>query len=95
MVITKITYKRKPKAPCISLDQPGRLRVSNLMALFNVSHQTVYKRIDDGGIPKPDGYDLMHLTSGRPGRPYWFTETIRPLVTPPGLPASHVKKDAP
>lgn len=51
------------------------------MALLSISHQTVYKRIHDGGIPKPDGYDLMHLVSGPQGRPYWFTETIRPLVT--------------
>jgi len=68
----KITYRRKPVPPIIALDQPGRLRFANLMALFGLSHQSVYSRIKKGLIPPPDGYD---------GKlPYWYTATIRPLL---------------
>lgn len=73
--VERITYKRKPVAPQISLDQPGRLRFANLMALLSISHQTLYGRIASGDVPPPDGYD------GR--RPYWFCSTIRPLLEKP------------
>lgn len=70
-----ITKKRsghtKAKAPTISLDQPGRLRVANLMALFNKSHSALYADLAMGRVPKPDGRDR---------RPYWNTETIRKLL---------------
>lgn len=62
----------RPEAPTISLDQPGRLRVANLMHLLNVSHAHLYKGITCNRYPKPDGYD------GR--RPYWKTETIREFL---------------
>lgn len=68
----KVTYRRSPRAPLIAITQPGRLRFANLMALLNVSHQTVYSRIKTGDIPPPDGYD---------GRlPFWYTESVRPLL---------------
>jgi hypothetical protein len=70
----KVTYKRKPVAPLISIDQPGRLRFAHLMALLSVSHQTIYARIKTGQIPAPDGYDGV--------RPYWNTRTIRALLDP-------------
>lgn len=64
----------KARAPLIKLDQPGRLRVAHLMALYGVSHSTIYQRISDGAYPKPDGYD---------GRcPFWKTETIRNHIDP-------------
>ena len=63
------TKKVKPLAPEISLFQPGRLRVNNLMSLFGVSRTTLYTGINGGRYPEPDGKD---------GRiPYWNTETIR------------------
>lgn len=65
------------KAPIISLDQPGRLRMANLMAIFACSHTTIYQRIKRGEFPKPDGYDLPHRPVGKQGRPYWNTATIR------------------
>lgn len=65
----KPRYPRRGKAPIISLDQPGRLRIENLMALYSVCHQTLYERLKTGAIPKADGYD------GR--RPYWNTATIK------------------
>lgn len=65
------------RAPIISLDQPGRLRMANLMAIFGCSHTTIYQRIKRGEFPKPDGYDLPHRPVGKQGRPYWNTATIR------------------
>ncbi len=68
----RVVYKRRPVAPLISIDQPGRLRFANLMALLGVSHQTIYSRIARGDIPPPDGYD---------GKlPFWYCSTIRPLL---------------
>lgn len=71
-VTARVSYRRKPLAPLISLDQPGRLRFANLMALLSVSHQTLYSQIKGGSVPHPDGYDG--------NRPYWFTSTIKPLL---------------
>ncbi|RYF30967.1 MAG: hypothetical protein EOO23_03870 [Comamonadaceae bacterium] len=64
--------RRRPIPPIISLDQPGRLRIANLMALLSISHQSVYVRLRTGKIPPPDGND---------GRPYWNTATIKQLLT--------------
>lgn len=60
------------RAPNISLDQPGRLRVVNVMALLCVSHATLYKGMKAGRYPQPDGYDGA--------RPYWKTATIREFL---------------
>lgn len=60
-----IRYKPLP----VPLDQPARLRVGHLMLLYLCSHTTVYVRLRQGHIPKPDGRDP---------RPYWLTSTIRP-----------------
>lgn len=58
-----------PEAPIISLDQPGRLRVRHLCALFSTSRPTFYVRLRAGLLPRPDGYD---------GRfPWWSTATVR------------------
>ena len=69
---TKSPKRRQPAAPLISLDQPGRLRFPNVMALLAISHQTLYKRMSAGLAPKPDGYDGV--------RPYWNTKTIRDFL---------------
>lgn len=78
----KPTKKSAVKAvvPLVPLTQPGRLRVGNLKALFNCSHTTIYQWIKDGEIPKPDGYDYPGRPIGKQGRPYWFNETILPMV---------------
>ena len=61
-----------PRAPIVPLDQPGRLRVANLLALFNCSHTTFYDRMKQGVYPKPDGRD---------GRvPFWKTSTIKAIL---------------
>ena len=75
------TFKKKrsghtiAKAPTISLDQPGRLRVAHVMALFSLSHSALYSRLHNPDpkfrFPKPDGYDP---------RPFWNTEGIRLLL---------------
>jgi len=62
----------KAKAPTISLDQPGRLRVGHLLSLCSISHTKLYDGLKTGRYPKPDGYD------GK--MPYWRTETIRQLL---------------
>lgn len=62
----------KPKAPIITLAQEGRLRVCHLLAIFGVSHSTLYAGIKSGRYPKPSGFD---------GKiPYWNTETIRQFL---------------
>lgn len=58
--------------PMISLDQPGRLRVGNLMAIFNVSHATLYAGLKSGRYPKADGRDGNF--------PYWNTNSIRDFL---------------
>lgn len=59
----------RPRQPAISLDQPGRLRVANLLALLNVSHSTLYAGIKSGRYPNADGRDGSF--------PYWNTATIK------------------
>ena len=62
----------RPTAPAIRIDQPGRLRVGNLLALFGVCHATFYARLKQGLYPKPDGYD---------GRlPFWKTATVKAFL---------------
>jgi hypothetical protein len=62
----------KPRKPLTSIDQAGRQRTCNLMALFGVSRPTVYRWMDAGKLPKPDGWVGRH--------PYWLNETLRPYV---------------
>lgn len=62
----------KAKPPSISLNEPGRLRVCNLLALFGVSHSTLYTRLKAGDYPPPDGYDRKS--------PYWKTSTVKKLL---------------
>lgn len=53
------------RAPLISLDQPGRLRVAHLLAILGISHSTLYAGLKTGRYPQPDGRD---------GKlPYWRT----------------------
>ncbi len=59
----------RARPPMISLDQPGRLRVGNLMAILNISHATLYAGLKTGRYPKPDGRDGNF--------PYWNTASIR------------------
>lgn len=80
-VIQKVSkHARKAAPPLMPLDQPGRLRVCHLMWLFSISHTTLYNRIAEGILPPPDGYDMPNRPKGQQGRPYWNTETIRPLL---------------
>ena len=67
----RMTHAR-PTVPSISLDEHGRLYVGDVVHLLRISSSTLYPGIKNGRYPKPDG------RVGR--RPYWFTETIRPLV---------------
>ena len=61
-----------PRPPTLNIDEPGWLRVGNLLHLLQISHSTLYSGIKSGRYPPPDGRD------GR--RPYWLTSTVRPLV---------------
>jgi len=62
----------KPKAPTISLDQEGRLRVAHVLAILGVSHATFYAGIKKKRYPKPSGYD---------GKlPYWSTSAIKAFL---------------
>lgn len=81
MAVTFVTEHRTPsqgrghtraKAPSISLDKPGRLRVAHLLSLLGISHSTLYSGIATGRYPRPDGHD---------GKlPFWRTETIRSFL---------------
>ena len=62
----------RPRQPEISLDQPGRLRVANLLAIFNVSHSTLYAGVKRGRYPSPDGWDGNF--------PFWKTSTIKKFL---------------
>lgn len=62
----------KAKAYLGSLNEPGRFRIANWMAILNLSHSAIYERWKhhfyyDHPLPPPDGYDP---------RPYWHTETV-------------------
>jgi hypothetical protein len=77
VAITSLTKRKKtghtrPRQPLISLDQEGRLRVANLLAILNVSHSTFSAGVKSGRYPPPDGYDRK--------MPWWSTTTVRPLV---------------
>lgn len=58
-----------PRPPVIDLNQPGRLRTANILALVGISHATLYARMRSGAIPRPDGKDGGLL--------YWKTQTIK------------------
>ena len=62
----------KVLTPPAELSDLTRLRVGHLMKLFALSHSSVYKRVQSGQIPRPDGYDNR--------RPYWRTSTVRPFL---------------
>ena len=73
------TKRREPqrvraRAPRISLEQSGRLRASNLLAVLGISHSTLYTGLKIGRYPKPDGRD------GK--MPFWHTQTIREFLKP-------------
>ena len=58
----------KPRPVPAGLEDDVRLRSGQVMTLFGISHSTLYQRMRDGKIPKPDGHD---------GRPYWRQRTFR------------------
>lgn len=62
----------RAKAPLVNLSEPGRLRVSNVMALLNISHSTLYAGIKTGRYPSSDGRDGKF--------PYWKTNTIKEFL---------------
>lgn len=62
----------KPALPTIDINGPGRLRVKHVLALFAVSHSTLYSWMAQGKFPKPDGHQ------GR--MPFWNTDTIRLML---------------
>jgi hypothetical protein len=62
----------RPRPPEISLEQTGRLRVANLLAILNVSHSTFYAGVKSGRYPSPDGRDGSF--------PFWRTSTIRAFL---------------
>ena len=67
-----------PKAPAISLDQPGWLRVGNVLAVLGISHTRLYAGLKPKAgetasrYPAPDGYDGKS--------PYWKTSTIKAFL---------------
>lgn len=70
---SRSSSRSRAKAPQIDLNQPGRLSVGNMLALFNVSAATFYAGIKSGRYPQPDGYD------GR--KPFWKTGTALAALT--------------
>lgn len=68
------SHTRAQPLTFVDLDKPGRLRVGHLLTLFSVSHSTLYKHIQLGHIPPPDGKSGL--------RPYWNTATVREALSP-------------
>lgn len=62
----------RPRQPTIGLDQIGRLRVANMLAILNVSHSTLYAGLKSGRYPPPDGRDG--------GMPFWNTATVKKFL---------------
>ncbi len=60
------------RAPVISLDHCGRLRVAHLLAIFGISHATLYAGLKTGRYPPRDGYDGKF--------PYWKTGSIKAFL---------------
>lgn len=75
-VVQHQRYRQKghvlPRAPIISLMQPGRLQTAHVLALCSISHSTLYVRQAQGLFPKPDGKDGS--------KNFWKTETIREFL---------------
>ena len=57
--------KARPVPAC--LEDDVRIRTGQVMTAYGVAHSTMYQRMRDGKIPRPDGDD---------GRPWWWTRTI-------------------
>jgi hypothetical protein len=62
----------KGRMPLIDINQEGRYRVSNLIAILGVSHSTLYAGIKNGRYPEPDGWDGV--------MPYWKTQTVKKFL---------------
>ena len=62
----------QPRQPAISLEQTGRLRVANMLAILNVSHATFYAGLKTGRYPSHDGKDGSF--------PYWMTSSIKSFL---------------
>lgn len=58
----------QPKAPLISLDQPGRLLTCHVLALSGWSHSTLYVRIKAKQFPEPQKDGRIN---------FWKTATVR------------------
>lgn len=58
----------KPRAPLISLNQPGRLYTGHVLAVANFSASSLFQRIKEGRWPAPhrDGH-----------RNYWHTHEVK------------------
>jgi hypothetical protein len=58
----------KPRAPLISLDQPGRFYTGNVLAVANFSASSLFQRIKEGRWPAPhrDGH-----------RNFWHTHEVK------------------
>lgn len=66
------------RSPMLSVREPGRLRIRDVMAYFGISRSSVYVRIKDERLPAPDGGDPY---------PFWFTETVRPFLERGSVPS--------
>lgn len=69
---TKKSGHTRPRRPEISLNDAGRLRVANMLAILNISHSTLYEGLKRGRYPSPDGRDGNF--------PYWKTSTIKSFL---------------
>ena len=58
----------------VDREKAYKVRVGQVLTLFEISHSTLYERIKRGALPKPDGKDT---------RPFWWKETLVALM--PGV----------
>lgn len=62
----------RPKPPLISLDEPGRLRTSHVLAVTGWSHSTLYARIHAQKWPPPQKDGCMN---------FWNTATVKSALS--------------
>jgi hypothetical protein len=74
----------RARAPLISLDGPGRIRVAGMLALLGVSHSHFYSGLKSGRYPLPDGRD------GK--MPWWSTQSVKQILEPSSTSGQSLQK---
>ena len=69
-------HRKQKRVSTVDVTLPGRVRVNDMLTLLRISRTTLYRRLEAGRYPKPDGHDGQ--------MPYWKTGTVRRLLDEEG-----------